>query len=102
VEKKRQEIRYVLDMLCDLRQAAADRVEIRTIQHPLAYGALAANPDNGRGALYLEHYCFRVSTESLPRYQLRMHDGHWYDFFKAELKALWAAGTEWACVEEVK
>jgi hypothetical protein len=102
VEKKRQEIRYVLDMLCDLRQAAAGRVEIRTIQHPLAYGALAADPEAGRGALYLEHYCFRVSTESMPRYQLRVTDGHWYDFFKAELKALWAAGVEWNCVEETK
>ena len=102
VEKKRQEIRYVLDLLCDLRQAAPGRVEIRTIQHPLAYGALAANPDSSRGVLYLEHYCFRVSPDSMPRYQLRVADGHWYDFFKAELAALWAAGAEWPCEEEAQ
>lgn len=99
VEKKRQEIRYVLDLLCDLRQGAPGRVEVRTIQHPLAYGALAANPDNGRGVLYLEHYCFRVATESMPRYQVRVRDGHWYDFFKSELQALWAAGADWPCQE---
>ncbi len=38
----------------------------------------------------------------MPRYLLRVRDGHWYDFFKAELKALWAAGAEWTCVEEAK
>ena len=89
----------MLDLLCDLRQAAPGRVEIRTIQHPLAYGALAAGPDTGVGVLYLEHYCFRVSTESMPRYLLRVQDGRWYDFFKTELKALWAAGAEWSCEE---
>ena len=102
VEKKRQEIRYVLDLLCDLRQIAPGRVEVRTIQHPLAYGALAANPDTGAGVLYLEHYCFRVSTESMPRYLLRVQDGRWYEFFKTELKALWAAGADWSCQEEVQ
>ncbi|MGB3219951.1 MAG: hypothetical protein WBD79_21340 [Anaerolineae bacterium] len=99
LEKKRQEILYVLDLLCDLRQAAPGRVEVRTIQHPLAYGALAANPDTGAGVLYLEHYCFRVTTESMPRYLLRVQDGRWYDFFKTELKALWAAGADWSCQE---
>lgn len=100
LEKKRQDIGYVLDMLCDLKQAAPGRVEIRTIQHPLAYGALAVNPDSSRGALYLEHYCFRVSTDSMPRYELRVADGHWYDFFKSEIQALWAAGVDWPCQEE--
>lgn len=99
VEKKRQEIGYVLDLLCDLRQTVPGRVEVRTIQHPLAYGALAANPNSGSGVLHLEHYCFRVSTDSMPRYQLRVRDGHWYDFFKSELQALWVAGADWTCQE---
>ncbi|MGB4804162.1 MAG: hypothetical protein WBV59_15995, partial [Anaerolineae bacterium] len=57
------------------------------------------NPDTGAGVLYLEHYCFRVTTESMPRYLLRVQDGRWYDFFKTELKALWAAGADWSCQE---
>ena len=49
VEKKRQEIRYVLDLLCDLRQGAPGRVEVRTIQHPLAYGSAGRQPRQRRG-----------------------------------------------------
>lgn len=95
VEMKRQEIISVLSLLDDLRAVAPDRMEIRTIQHPLNYGAMAANPDATNGALYLEHYCFRVTTESIPRYVLHTHDGRWYDFFKTELRTLWEAGDVW-------
>ncbi|NUM46261.1 MAG: hypothetical protein HUU38_16280 [Anaerolineales bacterium] len=95
VEMKRQEIISVLNLLDDLRAVAPDRLEVRTIQHPLNYGAMTANPDATNGALYLEHYCFRVTTESIPRYVLRTTDGRWYDFFKTELRTLWEAGDVW-------
>jgi hypothetical protein len=95
VAMKRQEIVSVLNLLEDLDVSAPGQLEVRTIQHPLSYGATAINPDNSDGALYLEHYCFRVTTESLPRYMLRTGDGRWYDFFKTELQTLWQAGQEW-------
>jgi hypothetical protein len=95
VNMKRQEIMSNLRLLNELRAIAPDRLEVRTIQHPLNYGAMVANPDATNGALYLEHYCFRVTTESLPRYVLRTQDGRWYDFFKAELRTLWEAGEVW-------
>ncbi|GAB4580689.1 MAG: hypothetical protein Fur0022_34310 [Anaerolineales bacterium] len=95
VDMKRQEIISVLSLLDDLRAVAPGQIEVRTIQHPLSYGAMVANPNATHGALYLEHYCFRVTTESLPRYVLRPSDGRWYDFFKAELRTLWEAGEEW-------
>ena len=74
---------------------APERLEVRTIQHPLSYGATVTNPDASNGTTYLEHYSFRVTTESHPRYMLRTQDGHWYDFFKSELRTLWEAGQVW-------
>jgi hypothetical protein len=97
VEPKSNEIRFNLQLLCDLRKSFPDKIEVRTIQYPLAYGVTAANPDTASGTLYLEHYCFRTASDSLPRFVLRAKDGRWYDFFKSEIRALWNAGTEWPC-----
>jgi hypothetical protein len=95
VDMKRQEITSILSLLDDLKNVAPNHLEVRTIQHPLSYGATVTNPDATTGALYLEHYTFRVTTESLPRYVLRTTDGRWYDFFKTELRTLWEAGQVW-------
>lgn len=97
MEPKSNEIRFNLQLLCDLRKISPDKLEVRTIQHPLAYGVTAVNPDIASGVLYLEHYCFRVASDSLPRFVLRAKDGRWYDFFKNEIRALWNAGVEWPC-----
>jgi hypothetical protein len=97
VEPKSNDIRFTLQLLCDLKSIASDRLEIRTIRYPLAYGATAVNPNTASGILYLEHYCFRVSSESWPKFVLHASDGKWYDFFSREIRALWEAGVEWSC-----
>ena len=97
VEPKSSEIRFNLQLLCDLGKISPDKLEVRTIQYPLAYGVTAVNPDTASGALYLEHYCFRTASDSLPRFVLRAEDGQWYDFFKKEIRALWDAGVGWPC-----
>jgi hypothetical protein len=99
IEAKSNDIQFTLRLLCDLRRIAPNKLEVRTIQYPLGYGVIATNPDTVSGTLYLEHYCFRVASDSLPRFVLRARDGRWYDFFKSEVKALWAAGVEWPCNE---
>ncbi len=90
-------IHNVLQMLCDLQKIAPNQLEIRTIQNPLSYGVVATNPNTASGALYLEHYTFGISTESLPRYVMRASDGRWYDFFKEEILAMWNYGIVWQC-----
>jgi hypothetical protein len=97
VEPKSNEIRFNLQLLCDLRKISPNKLEVRTIQYPLAYGVTAVNPDTASGVLYLEHYCFRTASDSLPRFVLRAKDGRWYDFFKSEIRAMWNAGIEWPC-----
>jgi len=97
VEPKTNDILFILELLCGLQEIAPANIEIRTISFPLAYGATAVNPDTATGKLYIEHYGFRVSTDSVPRYVLKASDGRWYDFYKQEIEALWNAGEEWMC-----
>lgn len=95
VAPKSSQIRTILQLLCDLQKIAPERLEVRTIQNPLSYGVLATNPDTASGVLYLEHYTFGISTESLPRFVMRASDGNWYDFFKREIRAMWDYGVVW-------
>ena len=101
IEPKSNEIRFNLQLLCDLYKIPNNKLEVRTIQYPLAYGVTAANPNTVSGALYIEHYCFRTASDSLPRFVLRAKDGRWYDFFKSEIRAMWNAGIEWPCDSKV-
>jgi hypothetical protein len=100
VEPKSNDILFVLELLCDLRKISPQKLEIRTINLPLAYCATVTNPNGATGKLYIEHYSFRVSTESIPRYILQSTDGRWYDFLKKEIEALWDAGEVWGCEEK--
>ena len=97
VEPKQTEISYILKLLCVLQKTAPHNVEIRVTNFPLAYGAMVINPDTVTGKLYIEHYGYRVSTDSIPRYVLKISDGKWYEFHKRELEALWSDGIEWIC-----
>ncbi|MFQ5632976.1 MAG: hypothetical protein ACE5I1_29760 [bacterium] len=94
-EQKTNEIRTTLEYLSQLKQNAPDNLEIRTIQNPLGYGAVAANPGSASGVLYHENYCFRISSDAMPKYVIRPEDGKWYDFYIKELQMYWEAGVEW-------
>jgi len=96
-ERKSSQIKDSLASLCDLRQIAPDKLEIRTIQNPLTFGAVCMNPETTSGILYLEHFPFRTFADSMPRFVLRASDGRWFDFFKKEVQALWENGIEWNC-----
>ncbi len=97
VQPKQTEISYILKLLCNLQNIAPHNVEVRVTNFPLAYGAMVINPDAVTGKLYIEHYGYRVSTDSIPRYVLKISDGRWYEFHKQELEALWSDGIEWSC-----
>jgi hypothetical protein len=97
VAPKRASIRNTLTLLCDLQKIAPELLEVRTIQFPLSYGVVATNPNTASGTLYLEHYTFGISTDSLPRYVMRASDGKWYDFYKREIQAMWDCGVVWEC-----
>ncbi len=97
VETRSADIHHSLQLLCGLRKIAPKKVEIRTIQSPLTFGAICANPDSASGALYLEHYSYRTMADAQPKFVLHASDGYWYDLFNAEVHTLWNSGEAWKC-----
>lgn len=97
VERTSNEIRGVLQDWCELKALAPEKLQLRTIQNPLGYGAIAASPNTNSGVLYLEHYPFKTTGGSKPRFVLKAKDGPWFEFFKQELQTLWDHGNEWPC-----
>jgi len=95
VARAKADIRAVLEDLCRLKTIAPEKMLIRTIQNPLAFGAVAINPESLHGALYLEHYSYQMTGGSVPKFVLREAYDEWYDFFRDEMRNLWEHGVEW-------
>lgn len=90
-------IRTSLKGFCELRGIAPDRMEIRTIDHPLSFGIFAADPDTAKSTLYLSYYPFKIPTAAIPKIVLKPKDGYWHDHFKMEMHKLWEFATPWDC-----
>lgn len=88
-------IHETLDILTALRNIGPGKLEVRTIQTALTYGAFAVNPESRHGILYMEHYPFRTVSNSQPKVILHFEDGEWYEMFRKELRTLWEAGVPW-------
>jgi hypothetical protein len=97
IERTNRRILDSLQLLCDLQKIAPDKLEIRTIQNPLTFGAKAMNPESTSGVLYVEHFPYKTVSGALPKFILRPKDGRWYDLFKKEMQTLWNDGVEWKC-----
>ncbi|MBS3955137.1 MAG: hypothetical protein KGZ88_19470 [Methylomicrobium sp.] len=101
VVPKSNDIIFVLNLLCNLKKIAPNHLEIRTIQFPLAYSAIAIDPNTSSGKLYINQYSFRPTDDTTPRYLLKVADGRWYEFHLKELLALWNEGEEWSCDKKI-
>jgi len=96
IESKRDEIRKTLQMLCELRQQTSDKLQIRTIQYPLGYGAHVLHPGKSSGALYIKLYPYKLRAAK-PILVLHESEGGWYDYYLKEIRALWDDGIDWNC-----
>lgn len=97
VEDERIRIRTSLQRLCELRKRAEGRLEIRTLDSPLTFGAFAIDPEASGGVLYVEHYGFKTRRESVRKLVLHRKDEGWYSSIRAEIYELWEPATEWKC-----
>ncbi len=97
VERVRQLIQGSLSDLCVLKKVGPDKLEVRTINHPLGFGGIAIDPDTSKGVLYLEHFAYKMPGGSLPKLVLSAQDGRWYQFFKTEMQTLWENSIPWEC-----
>lgn len=98
IEQKSTDIRRTLGDLCELRQKGSGRLEIRTTQHPLSYGAILVSPQSSaHGRIHVENYGYRVKSGGFPVFSLRPDHGDWYEFYKHELHLLWEDASQWNC-----
>lgn len=95
VDNVRELIRNSISSLNQLKRIAPNNLEIRTIQDPLTFGGVMMNTTSAKGILYIAHHPQRNVGRSQPKFVLHAKDGHWYEFFKLEVEAMWDAGTEW-------
>ena len=97
VEDERTRVRTSLQRLCELQKVAEGRLEIRTLDNPLTFGAFAIDPETSGGVLYVEHYGFKTRRENVRKLVLHRNDEGWYNSIKIEIYDLWEAGTRWKC-----
>jgi hypothetical protein len=100
IERKRSEITDTLQVLCELQQQTSDKLQIRTIQYPLGYGAHVLNPGKTSGALYIKLYPYKLPMWK-PKFVLYANQGSWYEYYLKELHMLWDNGTNWNCEQNV-
>lgn len=84
-----------LAIMTALKDEAPSRVEIRTINYVPSFGYFAADIETIDGALYLEHYGYKLTSGDKPRMVLRPKDDKWYKVFKEQLLTLWHEAEEW-------
>lgn len=94
-DRLRLHLRSTLADLADLEQSSSGRLEVRTINFPLNFGAFGVDLDGPDGILFIEHYPFRTPGGSVPKFVLYARDGRWYEHFRQELLALWDSGEPW-------
>lgn len=99
IERKRSEIIDTLQVLCELQQQTSDKLQIRTIQYPLGYGAHVINPGKTSGVLYIKLYTYRL-PDWKPKFVLHADERGWYDYYLKEIRTLWDNGTEWNCEQD--
>ena len=100
INQKRHDIYRTLNDLCELKRNSLGHLEIRTIEYPLAYGAIVINPQSSiNGRLYIENYGYRVRSEAFPIFSLCPMHGEWYEFYYQELLLLWDSARDWNCTE---
>jgi hypothetical protein len=97
VEDERTRIRTSLQRLCELQKGAKDRLEIRTLDNPLTFGAFAIDPETSGGVLYVEHYGFKTRRDHVRKLVLHRNDEGWYNSIKTEIYDLWKSAIEWKC-----
>lgn len=91
-------IQSSLSSLCDLKNVAPDRLEIRVIDFLFAYGGFILDPDHSGGIAYIQRYTFRTQGGARkPKFVYRRDDRRWYDLICCEVRELWECAKPWDC-----
>lgn len=93
-KEMRSYINLTLLTLYRLKQEFTDNLDIRVIDYPLTFGAIAADIKSSKGMIYVEYYSFKNAKEG-PHLMLSVKDKPWYDYFSEQIVELWNTSEEW-------
>ena len=96
-EAQARRINEVLENFCKLKELFPGKIQIKTINNPLTFGAIAINLMDSAGTLYLEHYPYRTISGAVPKFVIPGNNDDWYEFFRKEILSLWENGVDWSC-----
>ena len=92
-----QTIKASLEQFCALAKEPNADIQIRVSNVTYSFGYFAMDPSSSNGAIYMEHYGYKVEEGDVPKLVLRPDDGKWYEIFRKELFTLWADSENWEC-----
>ena len=82
-------IRLSLAKWRKLAKSHEAKVEIRLIDHPLAFGTNAINLGSNDGKIYLDLYKYKVEFDGRVKLILSPIDKVWYEVYREQIFALW-------------
>jgi hypothetical protein len=93
-------IKMVLEHLTSKKKGQPKaNLEIKTIDYPLHFGAVATDPNSPHATIYIEHYNFKMRQDDLPKMVLTRNDGPWFDHYKLQIDTLWEKASYWKASE---
>lgn len=85
-----------LKYLSDLKKIAPDRIEVRTINNPLSFGANMIDPESPNGLIYIRHYPYRTAGGAKPVFVFnRKKYKRWFEFYREEINLMWNDASVW-------
>ncbi len=84
-----------LVLFTKLKEKKPSLLDIRTIDYLPSFGFFAVDPEAFNGAIYIEHYGFKLDEGDVPRIALKPKDEEWFILFQKQLFKLWNEGKDW-------
>ena len=88
VEQFQERIHVSLGILQSISQKNPKLLEVRVIDHLISFGTYSMNIDAPNAKMYIELYAYKGGGEE-PRFVLDQKDGHWFEFYRAQLQTIW-------------
>lgn len=93
-EEIRVHIRQSLRKLGELAKVPGGTLQVRTTRAALKFGLNHVDVGASGAILYVQLYSFQLHGESRPMIRLTHADGEWFDCYRDQAEALWAASAE--------
>jgi hypothetical protein len=85
--------KLILSKLCSIRAVSPPNMEIRTTDYPPFFGAIAMDLESIEGAIYIEHYSYKM--DDLPKMVFQQGDTQWFQHYRDQIMQMWNDANEW-------